>query len=252
MFTLDIVDSDAFLDMPLSTQALYFHLAMRADDDGFIGSAKKIARTLGVADDDMKVLLAKRFVLPFQSGVMVIKHWRMHNLIRHDRHHGTVYKEEKELLAIKENGAYTEINSKVITLPEVVDKWQPNGNQMATEVRLGKDRLDINTNVLTDASHPSGSFFVNTILDEFSNNWGFRPTDRKPRFVANTFSKQIKSFLKVFNPEVTEERFVKVVKSYFNWITGQDYSEKIETLETVRRKFPMWADPKTKGKNANS
>lgn len=144
MFTLDIVDSDAFLDMPLTTQVLYFHLAMRADDDGFIGNAKKIARSIGVGDDDMKVLFAKRFILPFESGVVVIKHWRMHNLIRLDRYTETVYKEEKERLALKPNKAYTEIENggERVGLPDkssmVATKWQPNGN--TGKVRLGKVR----------------------------------------------------------------------------------------------------------------
>ena len=85
MFTKKIIDSDAFLDMPLSTQALYFHLGMRADDEGFINSPKKIQRMIGATDDDMKLLLAKRFIIAFESGVVVIKHWKMHNYIQADR-----------------------------------------------------------------------------------------------------------------------------------------------------------------------
>ena len=94
MFTQKIIDSDAFLDMPLSAQALYFHLAMRADDDGFVNNPKKILRYIGAADDDLRLLLAKRFILSFDSGVIVIKHWRMHNLIKKDRYHPTDYQEE--------------------------------------------------------------------------------------------------------------------------------------------------------------
>ena len=131
MFTLKIVDSDAFLDMPLSTQALYFHLNMRADDDGFVNNPKKIARMIGASEDDLKLLLAKRFVLGFDSGVIVIKHWRMHNLLRKDRYNPTQYQEELKELDLKENGAYTELAT----------TWQPNGNQMATQVRLGKDSI---------------------------------------------------------------------------------------------------------------
>ena len=107
MFAKTIVDSDAFLDMPLSSQALYFHLAMRADDEGFINSPKKIQRITGASDDDMKVLIAKKFVIAFESGVVVIKHWKIHNYIRGDRLVETKYKEERALLEVKENGAYT-------------------------------------------------------------------------------------------------------------------------------------------------
>lgn len=108
MFAKTIIDSDAFIDMPLSTQALYFHLSMRADDDGFINNPRKIQRMVGGSDDDLKLLAAKRFIIPFDSGVVVIKHWKIHNYIQRDRYKPTVYSEEKSLLEIKENGAYTE------------------------------------------------------------------------------------------------------------------------------------------------
>ena len=111
MFAKTIIDSDMFLDMPLSTQALYFHLSMRADDDGFINNPRKIQRMIGASDDDLKVLVMKRFILPFDSGVVVIKHWKIHNYIRNDRYKETVYKEERALLEIKENGAYTELDT---------------------------------------------------------------------------------------------------------------------------------------------
>ena len=95
MFAKTIIDSDAFLDMPLSTQSLYFHLSMRADDDGFINNPKKIQRMVGCGDDDLKLLMAKRFILVFDSGVIVIKHWKIHNYIRNDRYKPTLYQEEK-------------------------------------------------------------------------------------------------------------------------------------------------------------
>ena len=107
MFTQKIIDSDAFLDMPLSTQALYFHLNMRADDDGFINNPKKIVRMIGASEDDFKVLIAKNFVMQFDSGIIVVKHWKMHNYIAKDRYKPTVYADEKAMLETKENGAYT-------------------------------------------------------------------------------------------------------------------------------------------------
>jgi len=107
MFAKTIIDSDAFLDMPLSSQALYFHLSMRADDDGFINNAKKIQRMLGCADDDLKILLAKNFIIPFETGVCVIKHWKIHNLIQKDRYKPTVYSEHKQQLSLKNNNVYT-------------------------------------------------------------------------------------------------------------------------------------------------
>lgn len=107
MFAQTIIDSDAFLDMSLSTQALYFHLSMRADDEGFINNPKKIQRMVGANDDDIKMLIAKGFLIPFESGVVVIKHWRIHNYIQNDRFTPTVYTEEKSQLEVKENKSYT-------------------------------------------------------------------------------------------------------------------------------------------------
>ena len=127
MFAKTIIDSDAFLDMPLSTQALYFHLSMRADDDGFINNAKKIQRMLGCADDDLKILLAKNFIIPFETGVCVIKHWKIHNLIQKDRYKPTVYSEHKQQLSLKNNNVYT-MDTQCI---QDVSKVEP-------QVRLGK------------------------------------------------------------------------------------------------------------------
>ena len=142
MFTQKICDSDAFLDMPLTTQALYFHLNMRADDDGFVNNPKKIQRMIGASEDDLKLLVLKRFILTFDNGVIVIKHWRMHNLLRKDRYHPTQYQEELALLDLKENGSYTEKISENTEVIELATNWQPTGNQLATEVSVGKVRLD--------------------------------------------------------------------------------------------------------------
>ena len=114
MFTQKIIDSDAFLEMPLSTQALYFHLNMRADDDGFVNNPKKLQRYIGAGDDDLKLLLAKRFVIGFESGVIVIKHWRMHNTLRKDRYSPTQYQEEFALLDVKDNKSYTERDTSIV------------------------------------------------------------------------------------------------------------------------------------------
>lgn len=107
MFAKTIIDSDAFLDMPLSTQALYFHLSMRADDDGFINNPKKIMRMIGASQNEMELLFSKKFILAFESGVVVIKHWRVHNYIQKDRYKPTLYTEEMEMLTVKDNDGYT-------------------------------------------------------------------------------------------------------------------------------------------------
>lgn len=115
MFSHRIVASDAFLDMPVSSRELYFQLGMYADDDGFI-NPKKIIRMVGASDDDIKVLITRRFVLPFDNGVVVIKHWAINNLIRKDWYQETIYLEQKMMLKLKENGSYTESVNKPLTI----------------------------------------------------------------------------------------------------------------------------------------
>ena len=133
MFAKTVIDSDAFLDMPLSAQALYFHLSMRADDDGFINNPKKIQRMVGASDDDCKLLIMKRFIITFESGVIVIKHWKIHNYIQKDRYKPTIYQEEKKLLSEKENKAYTECVQDVY----MVD------TQVRDRLELSKDSIEL-------------------------------------------------------------------------------------------------------------
>lgn len=127
MFAKTIIDSDAFLDMPISARLLYYDLSMRADDDGFNNAPKKVMRTIGATTDDMNILIARKFVLPFESGVVVIKHWKIHNYIAKDRYKETKYKEEKSQLMLDENNAYTSCIQPVY--------------ECETQDRLGKDRL---------------------------------------------------------------------------------------------------------------
>ena len=139
MFSKSVIDSDAFMDMPLSAQALYFHLAIRADDDGFLGNPKMVMRMICASEDDLKLLIAKNFIITFGSGVIVITHWKMHNYIRTDRYKETIHKDEKELLSLKNNGMYT------IGIPS--------DNQMSyqpdTQVRSGKDSIGKNKDALS-------------------------------------------------------------------------------------------------------
>ena len=141
MFTMKIVDSDAFLDMPLSTQCLYFHLNMRADDDGFVGNAKRVMKVIGASDDDLKLLIAKRFVLCFEDGVIVIKHWRMHNTLSQGRYHETQYLDEKSLLKIKDNGSYSLNGGKLVNDEKLVEmsKRQTNNRRTIDEHETNPD-----------------------------------------------------------------------------------------------------------------
>lgn len=159
MFAKTIIDSDAFLDMPLTTQALYFHLAMRADDEGFINNPKKIMRMIGASQDELSLLIAKSFIIPFESGIVVIKHWKIHNYLRSDRFKPTVCIEEKSMLSELPTKEYILSPRKIYGIPsdnqvdtsgipsdnQLVDTLDTNGIQtvskMDTQDRLGKDRL---------------------------------------------------------------------------------------------------------------
>lgn len=130
MFAKTIVTSDAFLDMPLSARCLYFTLGMFADDDGFVNNPKSIMRQVGACTDDLNLLLLKRFILTFESGVIVIKHWKIHNYIRSDRYKETKYIEEKATLMLDEKGAYTEWDT--VGIPLV--------SQMDTQEKIGEEK----------------------------------------------------------------------------------------------------------------
>jgi len=194
-----IVESDAFLDMPISSQALYFHLCMNADDDGFV-NPKKIMRLIGAAVDDLNVLLTKRFALKFENGVIVIKHWLIHNSIRKDRYHETIYAEEKKLLKVKENGAYTEV-----------------GNQMATSRHLKLSKAKV-----SEAKSPASGDGkeVNEIIFLFKE---VNPMIEK-YYGRDSERKAIERMLKQFGREKLEGMIASLPK-----INGQKYWPKSTT-----------------------
>lgn len=171
MFAKQIIDSDAFLDMPLSAQAYYFHLAMRADDDGFVNSPKKIQRIVGAGDDDAKLLIAKRFIIPFDSGVVVIKHWRVHNVIQKDRYKPTTYQEELATLELKPNKVYTERNR--------------NGIGTESQNRLDEIRLEQNSVEegaqarATTASPYTGANALHRAVFDLADGKAYTPTDER-------------------------------------------------------------------------
>lgn len=136
MLSKAITESDDFLDMPLSAQALYMHLSMSADDDGFVDGPKKTRRMVGASDEDFQALVDKGYVIMFDSGVAVIRHWRAHNYIRSDRYKKTIYTEELAMLYIDENRVYH------LGLPSGIPSDNHTVDEMETQVRLGKDRLD--------------------------------------------------------------------------------------------------------------
>ena len=174
MFAKTIVTSDAFLDMPLSARCLYFTLGMFADDDGFVNNPKSIMRQVGACTDDLNILLAKRFILSFASGVIVIKHWKIHNYIAKDRYKETKYIEEKSTLLLDEKGAYTECIQDVY--------------KMDTQVRLGKDSIGEFRVVEGSASVYNGNGQKTTEEDEFSTEFS---TDNKLESLRGTLGRGV-------------------------------------------------------------
>jgi hypothetical protein len=204
MFAKTIIDSDAFLDMPLSTQALYFHLSMRADDDGFINNPKKIQRMIGCCDDDLKLLLAKNFIFAFESGVVVIKHWKIHNYIQKDRYKATVYQEEKAMLEEKDNKAYT------LGIPDVY--------MMDTQVSLGKSKVSLGEDNIEEnkpVRHKYGEYKnvllsdedVEKLKTEFPTDWVAR-IENLSSYIAST-GKTYKNHLATIRNWARKEKPVK-------------------------------------------
>lgn len=144
MFSKSIIDSDAFIEMPMTTQCLYFHLGMRADDDGVVNNAKSIMRLIGAKEDDMNVLIARKFVICLDQSIIVIKHWKINNYIQKDRYKPSKYQELINSLEIEENGAYT---SKIKENKD--EKCIQSVSTSDTQYRLGKVRLDTNNNILS-------------------------------------------------------------------------------------------------------
>ena len=211
MFAKTIIDSDAFLDMPLSTQALYFHLSMRADDDGFINNPKKIQRMVGCADDDLKLLIAKNFLIPFDNGVVVIKHWKIHNYIQKDRYKPTVYQEEMKLLSEKDNHAYT-LDTQCIH----------DGYSSETQVRLGKDSIDKNNNIISSNEDICPS----------------EPKDDKPQRVLQDIVdewNQLEAYgIKPIRYIIAESTRHKLIRTRLKQHGRESFDEVIERIKTSR------------------
>lgn len=155
MFSLDVVDTDTFLDLPASSQSLYFHLGMRADDDGFVSSPKRITAMVNASSDDLKLLMAKGFVIPFDSGVCVIRDWKVNNYIQRDRYTPTLYMEEKKHLSCKKSGQYDYSDTPCIQSVSGMD----------TQVREVEDRKAKSKSVKADKP-PRASRFQPPTVDE--------------------------------------------------------------------------------------
>lgn len=223
MFSKQITESDAFLDMPVSSQLLYFHLNMGADDDGFVANPKRIMRMVGVQDDDMKILLSKRFLLAFKNGVVVIKHWLLHNCVRRDMYKETQYIEEKKQIKLKENNVYTEVCNEPVTKPlHRLDK-----------VRLGQDRLDkdrkelITSKDVRAKAQPRED--INILLEKLNKLLGMLDESKKnQRWYAKLFldSKTPEILARAGNSAPTKEQIINATLRLFQLAMQDSFHQK--------------------------
>lgn len=233
MFSKTIIDSDAFLDMPLSSQALYFHLSMRADDDGFVNNPKKIQRIIGCGDDDLKLLMVKKFLIPFESGIVVIKHWRIHNYIAKDRYKETNYIEEKSLLGIEKNKSYSLISENENCTPlislsknciQTVYKSDtngiPTGDKLDTQNRLDKNRVEENSidkNRLEESTNSGGC------SSNFSNLEVFKHFERCGFMVTAMLMDQIAADIEIYTSKWVMDAATEAMnrgKINYNYVLG--------------------------------
>lgn len=213
MFAKSIVLSDAFLDMPMSARCLYFTFGMLADDDGFVGNPKSIMRQCGATDDDMKILIAKRYVLVFESGVIVIKHWRVNNYLRSDRHVDTTYKEEMALLTVKENGSYTEKDKSLGVPPSY---------QGDTEISIDKRSIDKKS---IDIIAPPSA-------DSDAEAFDKLPCLSNQTYIIHT--KEVETYKKRF-PAVDVEQ---EIRNAISWVEANPKNKK--TLSGAKRFLTNW------------
>ena len=194
MFSKKIVETDFFMEMSPTAKLLYFYLNMSADDDGFVGNPKTIKLISGATDDDLKILIAKQFIIPFDSGVIVIKDWKIHNYIQKDRYNQTQYLDEKKQLLVEENGTYTKCIQDVSSLD--------------TQVRLGKskDRLGKSNNTMSDKSDDVIPY--SEIISYLNEKTGrsFRTTEAHKRFIKARWNEDYKldDFKKVVYNKVAD------------------------------------------------
>jgi len=207
MFSEKIVCSDAFMEMPTSTQALYFHLGMKVDDDGFV-NPKMIMRMIGANEDELKVLIGKKFVIPFQNGVIVLKHHRINNNFDKYNYRPTVYSEELKTLYIKENNAYTQDESQGIPI-QTVSRLETVGKKSLEEKRIEENRRDKNKVKEEVLEIPE------SINKEAWNEWESYRKERKLSSYKNRSKKVVWNFLAEYSKEDQMKVINQSIKN--NW-----------------------------------
>jgi uncharacterized phage protein (TIGR02220 family) len=234
MFDMEIIDTDLFLEMPIGAQNLYFHLGMRADDDGFVSNPRKIQKLIGSNEDDLKILIAKQFIIPFETGIIVIRHWKLNNYLRKDRYTPTIYTCEKALLQEDSNGVYS------LGIPSGI----PNDNQMTTiglhsieKKRIEEKRIEEN-NILSvsDENEPCESTpraeEITEIVDYLNNRVGtkYRPNSKETKKHINARLEE----------GFTVEQFKEVIDKKANQWIGTEMEQYLRPSTLFGTKFESY------------
>ena len=231
MFARTIIDSDAFLDMPTATQCLYFHLGMRADDDGVVNNPKSIMRICGARDDDMNLLIAKKFILVLENQIIVIKHWKINNYIQKDRYKASKYTDLiNEKLICDTNGAYTTSDTKCIQDVYEVD----------TQVSIGKYSIDkCNNTCSKNETFSSGGVSKNELFDMF---WNAYPRKIGKQKCINWFIQHkvdtnlVNKMINAINNQKATEQWLKDAGRFiphpYTWLNRGGWDDEVSTTIT--------------------
>lgn len=227
MFAKSIVDSDNFLDMPISARLLYYDLGMRADDDGFVNSPKKIMRTIGASIDDMNILITRKFIIPFDSGVVVIRHWRINNYLRSDRYAETVCTNEKKALVLDSNKQYlTQSEANSLGIPNGI----PDGIPLVGE---DKNRKEENRNICAKAHEKEVNELFESLWNLYIRKKGKNQVSKKSKEeIFKIGFDRMKRCIDRYAIEKKgcEEKYILMGSTFFNG-RYKDYLEEEKVME---------------------
>ena len=238
MFAKTIIDSDAFIDMPVTSRLLYYDLAMRADDDGFVNSPKKIMRMIGASETDLSVLVQKKFIIPFENGIVVIKHWRIHNYIRNDRYKETKYLDEKAQLYVNDAGAYSVMDT--IGIPSDI----PVVSKMDTQDRLGKDRLGEDNPYMRNEepnAQPNAQIKDAQDADTFEQFWCAYPKKKDKERARKAYAKvnvPIQVIVDAIEAQKKSDDWIKENGRFIpypsSWLNGRRWEDEVNEKKDIR------------------
>ena len=228
MFSLNVVDTDKFLEMPISSRLLYYELGMRADDDGFVDNWKKIMLFTGLKEDDLKVLISKQFIIPFESGVIVIRHWRMNNYLQNDRTKPTIYQEELKKLGLDNNNVYT-MDTKCIHSIEENSIDKNNIKENIKRKYFEDEELNNLFNEFLELRKKLKCKNTDRAITLLLNELNKYPDDIKKEMINNSIMGSWKSVYPLKNTKRTEP--------LPEWFGKEIVNEKDEEVEEIERRF---------------